>query len=158
MCVSVCLVDRAIHPACLRSVIWELIIMLCEQLAPYITECARGLGLSRSTCCLFTFSQPCVWPTKPDSSMLTHILISSLAWCVWASEISQNRRHVSAMWCGPLVGPIENWWLVSASFPASGRSFLSVKQNTGRNITAKSLDFKRRSWQPWARMYTQPAL
>lgn len=41
--------------------------------------CAPGLGLSLSTCCLFIFSQPCVWPTKPDSSMLTHILISLLA-------------------------------------------------------------------------------
>lgn len=88
--------------------------LFCKQLILYWP----GLGLSWLPCWSFTFSQPCVWPTKPDSCMLTHThLTSSLLSCVWASEIREcNRRHVAAMSYGPLVGHM----MASVSFPASG--------------------------------------
>lgn len=86
--------------------------------------------------------------TSVRSHTHTHVIFS-LLFGVFQHPISVRMQQEA---CGnhviwPTCKPYRKLMVDFSVFPASGGSFLSVKQHTSRNIMTKSLNFKRRSRQ-----------
>lgn len=101
------------------SVIWELIVLeAAHTVSVYQVWGSAGYCTGRLLSLNPSYGLLNVAPVYSHA----HISSShrSLVWLSTRNKSERNRRHVAAMWYGSVVGPVENVWLISVFFPASG--------------------------------------